>query len=128
MDFGLEFLLVHGQDLGRDDRTGATAKPTRGGGTRNTDVVKKTGVTTFANEIAKSVVIGTTAGDGWHAAWSVMWRPRGKSLQCELRGCSDEQLRPCPARRKTHYRRAQAIRNCAQLISRSSCLGARRFA
>lgn len=90
-DFGLELLLVPGQDLGRDDRTGATAKPTRGGGTRNTDVVKETGVPTFAHEIAKSVVIGTTAGDGWHAAWSVMWRPRGKSLQCELRGCADEQ-------------------------------------
>jgi hypothetical protein len=86
MDFGLEFLLVHGQDLGRDDRTGATAKPTRGGGTRNTDVVKETGVTTFANQIAKSVVIATTAGNSWHAAWPVMWRPRGKSLQCELRG------------------------------------------
>jgi hypothetical protein len=107
-DFGLEFLLVHGQDLGRDDRTGATAKPTRGGGTRNTDVVKETGVTTFANEIAKSVVIGTTAGDGWHAAWSVMWRPRGKSLQCELRGCSDEQLRARQDARTTAGERRQS--------------------
>jgi len=74
------------------------------------------------------VVIGTTAGDGWHAAWSVMWRPRGKSLQCELRGGSAEQLRPCSARSKNHYWQAEAIRNRAQLMSSSSCLGARRFA
>jgi hypothetical protein len=58
----LEFLLVHGKDLGRDDRTRATAEPTCGRGARDTEVAKEAGVTLFADEIAKSMVISTTTG------------------------------------------------------------------
>ena len=61
-DLGLEFLLVHGKDFGGDDGTGAATDPTCGGGARDTEVTEEHGVAFLAGEIAKAVVISTTAG------------------------------------------------------------------
>ncbi|MGO9662345.1 MAG: hypothetical protein ACLP66_03415 [Polyangia bacterium] len=61
-DLGLEFLLVHGKDLGGDDGTGAATDPTCGGGARDTEVTEEHGVAFLADEVAKAVVISTTAG------------------------------------------------------------------
>src|SRR5208283_2008680 len=61
-DLGLEFLLVHGKDLGGDDGTGAATDPTCGGGARDTEVTEQHRVAFFADEVAHAVVIRTTAG------------------------------------------------------------------
>jgi hypothetical protein len=61
-DLGLEFLLVHGKDLGGDDGTGAATDPTCGGRARNTEVTEECGVAFLADEVAHAVVIDTTAG------------------------------------------------------------------
>lgn len=68
---GLEFLLVQRKDLGRDDRTRATANPAGGGGARHTEVAEQARVTFLADKVAKSVVVGTTAGGKRNAAWSI---------------------------------------------------------
>jgi len=56
------FLLVHGEDLGGDDGTGAATDPTCGGGARDTEVTEQHGVAFFADEVAHAVVIRMTAG------------------------------------------------------------------
>ncbi|HJX62840.1 MAG TPA: hypothetical protein VJ860_02685 [Polyangia bacterium] len=58
----MEFLLVEGEDLGGDDGTRAATDPTCGGGTRDTEVTEEQGVAFLADEVAKAVVISTTAG------------------------------------------------------------------
>ena len=61
-DLGLEFLLVHGKDLGGDDGTGAATDPSCGGRARDTEVTEEHGVAFLADEVAHAVVISTTAG------------------------------------------------------------------
>jgi hypothetical protein len=55
-------MMVHGKDLGGDDGTGAATDPTCGGGARDTEVTEEQGVAFLADEVAKAVVISTTAG------------------------------------------------------------------
>ena len=92
-DLGLEFLLVEGEDLGGDDGTRAATEPTCGGGTRDTEVTEQHGVTFFADEVAKSVVIRMATGGGWHASRLIGPGSWGKSaegqfLQQFRGGCS----------------------------------------
>jgi hypothetical protein len=61
-DLGLEFVLVQGKDLGRDDRALAAANPAYSGGAWYTEVMEQHWFTFFADEIAKSVVIGAATG------------------------------------------------------------------
>jgi hypothetical protein len=58
----LKFLLVHGKDLGRDNRALAAMNPACSGGAWYTEGMEQHWVTFFADKIAKSVVIGTTTG------------------------------------------------------------------
>jgi len=67
-DLGLEFELVHGKELGGDDRSLAAANPAGGSGERHTEVTEQHGVTFFASDVAKPVVIRLTAGRGGHAS------------------------------------------------------------
>ena len=69
-DLGLELLLVQWKNLGRDHRAWATAKPTCSRRSRHTKVLEQHGVATFANEVSKPVVIGSTTRRDWHASWS----------------------------------------------------------
>jgi hypothetical protein len=78
-DLGLEFVLVQSKDLGRDDRALAAANPACSSGAWYTEVMEQHWVTFFADEIAKSVVIGTTTGQGWHALKLGTPELRGKS-------------------------------------------------
>ena len=56
-NLGLEFLRVHGKDLGRDDRALATPNPTCSGRA----MVEKVGSTLFAHKVTKPVVVGAAA-------------------------------------------------------------------
>ena len=81
-DLGLELLLVQCEDLGRDHCTRAAVKPACNRRARHTKILEQHGVATFANEVSKSVVIGTTTRQGWHASWSFkkgLWASQPKA-------------------------------------------------
>jgi hypothetical protein len=67
-DLGLELELVQGKDLGGDDRALAAANPAGRSGARHTEVTEQHGVTFFASDVAKPVVIRFTAERGRHAS------------------------------------------------------------
>jgi hypothetical protein len=78
-DLSLEFELVQGKDLGGDDRSLAAPNPAGGRGARHTEVTEQHGVTFFASDVAKPVVIRFTAGRGRHA--SRMLSPSSRDKQ-----------------------------------------------
>jgi hypothetical protein len=90
-DLGLEFELLQGKDMGGDDRALAAANPACGGRARDTDVMEEHGVTFFADDVPKSVVIRLTAGRGWHASRLIALGPPGKAAEGQFlqryRGC-----------------------------------------
>ncbi len=83
-DLGLKFELVQGQDMGRDDRALAAANPACDGGARDTEVMEEHGVTSFADDVPKSVVTRLTAGQGWHASRSIAMGSSGKTAEGQL--------------------------------------------
>jgi hypothetical protein len=80
-DLCLEFELVQGKNLGGDDRALAAANPTGGSGARHTEVTEQQAVTFFASDLAKPVVICSTAGRGGHASTMLSPGSRGKSAK-----------------------------------------------
>ncbi len=80
-DFCLEFELVHSQNLGGHHGALSTANPTGGRGARHTEVMDQLGVTFFADDVSKSVVIRLTAGRGWHASRLIAPVSQGKTAK-----------------------------------------------
>jgi hypothetical protein len=80
-DLGLEIELVQGKDMGGDDRALAAANPACGGRARDAEVMEEHGVTFFADDVPKSVVIRLTAGRGWHASRLSALGPPDKAAQ-----------------------------------------------
>ena len=83
-DLDLEFDLVQGKDVGGDNRALAAVNPAGGSGARHTEVTKQHGVTFFASDVAKPVVIRFTAGRGGHASTMLSPGLRGKSAKAQF--------------------------------------------
>jgi len=80
-DLGLEFELVQGKNLGGDDRALAAANPAGGSGARHTEVTEQRGITFFASDVPKPMVVRFTAGRGRHASRMLSPGSPGKSAK-----------------------------------------------
>ncbi len=80
-NLGLEFELVQGKNRGGDDRALAAANPAGRSGAWHTEVTEQHGVTFFASDVAKPVVIRLTAWRGSHASWMLSTGSPDKSAK-----------------------------------------------
>jgi hypothetical protein len=83
-DLCLEFELVQDKDLGGDDRALAAANPAGGSGAWHTEVTEQRGITFFASDVAKPMVIRFTAGRGRHASRMLSPGSRAKSAKVQF--------------------------------------------